>query len=91
VVVSERVSFFEVVRINEDSKHSEIAGKLGHILGISEEDGIIHGYGVWIYDRQEVWSVDPNEFELLGYKDELAASDYGKHSSIGVSPNGRVK
>ena len=89
--MTERVQFFEVVRINDDSKHPEIAGKLGHVLGISEEDGTIHGYGVWIYDKQEVWSVDPEEFELLGYKDDLAASDYGKHGSIRVSPDGRLK
>jgi len=89
--VSSERPFFEVVRVKDNTKAPEISGKLGHILGISEENGTIYSYGVWIYDKQEVWSVDPGEFELLGYKDELAASDYGKHGSIRVSPDGLAK
>jgi hypothetical protein len=91
MVVSHTPDFFDVIRIIDDAKMEEIRGKLGHILGVSEEDGVIYGYGAWIYDFQRVYSVDSDEFELLGYKDELAEADYGKHGSLSVSPDGIVK
>ncbi len=90
-MVSQTPDFFDVVRIAGDKKMDEIGGKLGHILGISEEDGVVQGYGIWVYDFQRVYSVGTDEFELMGYKDELAEADYGKQGSLRVSPDGIVR
>ena len=88
--MSDRLDFFEVVKVRDDHPEPDIAGKLGHVLGVSEEEGILYGYGVWIYDHQQVWSVKPEEIQALGYRDELAAQDYGRHGSLKVSPDGKI-
>ena len=83
--------FFDTIRVSNEARCEEIRGKVGYILGVSEEDGLIYGYSAWIYDFERVSSVGIQGFELLGYKDERAKADYGKHEFLRVDSDGKVK
>ncbi|WP_299177745.1 Imm31 family immunity protein [uncultured Brevundimonas sp.] len=76
--------FFDVVRLNVDAVAPEIRGKSGYIIGMAEEDGVLH-LSAWIYAREEVWSVKAEHLTFLGHKDDVAAAEYRRRSTIRVS------
>ncbi len=41
-------------------------GKKGVIVGISEEDGILYGYGVWVYGENEIDCFDGKDLKPTG-------------------------
>ncbi|MBD3773667.1 MAG: immunity protein 31 [Rhodobacteraceae bacterium] len=90
-MVEAGIGFFEVVRLKDDPALEEAAGLTGHIIGISqdEETGTIHGYGVWVYDLEQVWSVEIDQFDRLGHVDEIAKGEHARRGpAIRVSREG---
>ena len=41
-------------------------GKKGVIVGISEEDGILYGYGVWVHGENEIDCFDGKDLKPTG-------------------------
>jgi len=81
---AQRPEFFDVIRLDANTAAPEIRGELGYILGIVEEDGVLH-LSAWIYSREELWSVKAEHLTFIGHKDEIAAAEYSRRSTILVS------
>lgn len=60
------LSFYEKVRVTNSQKAPECNGKTGVVLGISEEDGTVYGYGVHFSDEEEGYFFPPEELEGTG-------------------------
>lgn len=63
-----KISFYEEVEIipSNNKKNQKWIGKKGGVMGISEENGIIYGYSVKIYDEEFLLSFDKNEVRPTG-------------------------
>ncbi len=61
-----RLSFFEKVRVLKSRELPEYDGKIGVMLGISEEDGKIYGYDVHFPDEEEGCFFPAEELEGTG-------------------------
>lgn len=59
-------SFYEKVRVTNSQKAPECNGKTGVVLGISEENGTVQGYGVHFPDEEEGYFFLPEELEGTG-------------------------
>lgn len=81
---AQRPDFFDVIRLDADMAPAELRGELGYILGMAEENGVLH-LSAWIYSREEVWSVKAEHLTFLGHRDEIAAAEYSRRSTIRVS------
>ena len=59
--------YYEIVRITSCPGNPEMIGKNGYVAGKSYEDGgPVEGYGVFIFDVEEVYSFDSSEIVSLG-------------------------
>lgn len=47
-------------------KNKKYAGKKGGVMGVSEEDGILYGYSIKVYDEEYLLSFDKNEVIPMG-------------------------
>jgi len=58
-----KVGFYQEVEISTDCKerNKKYAGKKGGVMGVSEEDGILYGYSIKLYDEEYLLSFDKNE------------------------------
>ncbi|SFN52188.1 Immunity protein 31 [Izhakiella capsodis] len=58
-----RIGFYQEVKISPDckEKNKKYADKRGGVMGISEEDGIIYGYSIKLYDEEYLLSFDKDE------------------------------
>ncbi|WP_392551927.1 Imm31 family immunity protein [Orbus wheelerorum] len=50
--MNSRLSFFSEVEILAATAQKQLIHQKGVIIGISEEDGVIYGYGVLIHGRE---------------------------------------
>jgi hypothetical protein len=74
------------VEILNTPETKEYAGRKGVILGTSEEDGILYGYGVWI--DEEVVCFTPNQVEKTGV--QFNEEDFYDGTHISVSVDGEL-
>ena len=58
-----KIAFYQEVKISPDSKgkNNKYAGKKGGVMGISEEDGVLYGYSIKLYDEEYLLSFDKDE------------------------------
>ncbi|UAN22230.1 immunity protein 31 [Enterobacter sp. JBIWA003] len=58
-----KIDFYQEVEISPDCKETnkKYAGKKGEVMGISEEDGILYGYSIKLYDEEYLLSFDKDE------------------------------
>ena len=73
-MTSERIDFYHEVQIKDDAKTPEYRGKRGAILGISEENGVLYGYGVMIHGMDFVVCFDKDEVFPTGAR--FSREDY---------------
>ncbi|MBC9131784.1 immunity protein 31 [Frischella sp. Ac13] len=50
--MTQQFNFYEEVEILPNCEHPEYIGKKGVVMGVSEEDGVIFGYAVDLYDAE---------------------------------------
>jgi hypothetical protein len=79
------MDFHSVVRMTERAPE-EVRGMLGYILGWAPESDP-PGLGVWVYDLAEVWLIEADIVEPMGWKDEIAANA-SKGAILRVSKDG---
>jgi hypothetical protein len=66
-----KLGFFEKVKVISSSKFPAKIGRVGVMLGISEEDGKIYDYAVYFLEGDGVFIFDPEELQGTGeYVDE---------------------
>lgn len=59
--------YYEIVAVIACPSNPDLIGKEGYIAGKSYEDGgPVEGYGVFIFDIEEVYSFDETEIVTLG-------------------------
>jgi hypothetical protein len=56
-----RIAFFERVVIQNSRRFPEMNGRTGVVLGVSEEDGHVFGYSVFLNDKVELVSFEADE------------------------------
>jgi len=87
--MSKRIDFYDEVRVVRDIEgYPELRGKTGVVMGISEEDGILYGYGVSFDDLSHGYSFSADEVEPTGRK--FKREDFYDGSSISVTADGKL-
>lgn len=61
-----RLGFYEKARVSNSQKFPEYNGKVGVVLGISEEDGKIYAYDLGFPGGLEGCMFPPEELESVG-------------------------
>ncbi|MBD8216629.1 Imm31 family immunity protein [Erwinia persicina] len=63
-----KIGFYQEVEISPSckEKNKKYAGKKGGVMGLSEEDGILYGYSIKLYDEEYLLSFDKNEVIPMG-------------------------
>ena len=63
-----KIDFYQEVEISPDckEKNKKYAGKKGGVMGISEENGILYGYSIKLYDEEYLLSFDKDEVIATG-------------------------
>ncbi|MBK0035809.1 immunity protein 31 [Erwinia sp. S43] len=56
-----KIGFYQEVKISSDCQNKKYAGKKGGVMGVSEEDGVLYGYSVKLYDEEYLLSFDKDE------------------------------
>lgn len=58
-----KIGFYQEVEIifGCKDKNKKYAGKKGGVMGISEEDDILYGYSIKLYDEEYLLSFDKSE------------------------------
>ncbi len=71
-----KIGFYQEVEISPESKekNKKYAGKKGGVMGISEEDGILYGYSIKLYDEEYLLSFD--KFEVIPTGKQLTQEDF---------------
>lgn len=61
-----RIVFYEEVIVRHDNKN--YGDEMGVVLGVSEEDSVLYGYSVFLYDYRLVFSFDKGDLIATGKK-----------------------
>lgn len=71
-----KIGFYQEVEISTSCKEKNkiYIGKKGGVMGISEEDGILYGYSIKLYDKENLLSFDKNE--LIPTGKQLTQDDF---------------
>ncbi|MCS4494077.1 hypothetical protein ACVWWU_002531 [Pantoea sp. PA1] len=69
-----KIGFYQEVEIIFGCKNKKYAGKKGGVMGISEEDGILYGYSIKLYDEEYLLSFDKSE--VLPTGKQLTQDDF---------------
>jgi len=85
---NEKLEFYEEVKINNDMDDPSLRGKIGVIMGISEEDGVVYGYSVCLKDMKYSYSFSVDEVSPTGRR--FKREDFYDGSNIGVSQDGKL-
>lgn len=58
-----KISFYQEVKISDNckEKNKKYIGKKGGVMGVSEEDGILYGYSIKLYEEEYLLSFDKDE------------------------------
>ncbi|WP_407274375.1 hypothetical protein V6C39_01010 [Dickeya ananatis] len=61
--MEKKIGFYQEVRISPNckEKNKEYIGKKGGVMGVSEEDGVLYGYSIKLYDEEYLLSFDKDE------------------------------
>jgi len=86
--MNRKIDLYEEVRIMDSAENTELQGKIGVVLGISEEDGIVQSYAVDFDDLPYVYSVSANCVIPTGRK--FKREDFYDGTSISVSQDGEL-
>ena len=68
--------FYQEVEISPSCKgrNKKYIGKKGGVMGVSEEDGILYGYSIKLYDEEYLLSFDKDEVIPTGK--QLTQNDF---------------
>jgi len=83
-----KLDFYTEVEISQHADNAELRGKIGVIMGISEEDGIIYGYSVSFKDLPYCHAVGVDEVSPTGRT--FKREDFYDGSRIAVSADGKL-
>ncbi|AWH88629.1 Imm31 family immunity protein [Limnobaculum parvum] len=63
-----KINFYQEVEVLSgcNSKNKKYVGKKGGVMGVSEENGILYGYSVKLYDEEYLLSFDKDEIVATG-------------------------
>ena len=78
------LSPFDVVVITSDFEDAEVRGKRGYVIGEVTEIQI----GVFVYDAERVWCLDPRDVKATGERDRDAQKNRG--AVIRVNEHGEI-
>lgn len=78
------LSPFDVVVITSDFEDAEVRGKRGYVVGEVTEIQI----GVFVYDAERVWCLDPRDVKATGERERDAQENRG--ASIRVNEHGEI-
>jgi hypothetical protein len=82
-----KFDFYEVVTINTTNpKKSYLNGQRGAVLGKAENADGGHGYDIWIYKFNEVFSLDEEELLATGEFDKRESFYSGESIRVSVDP-----
>lgn len=58
-----KIGFYQEVKISDNckEKNKKYTGKKGGIMGVSEEDGILYGYSIKLYEEDYLLYFDKDE------------------------------
>lgn len=58
-----KISFYQEVKISANckEKNKKYIGKKGGVMGVIEEDGILYGYSIKLYEEEYLLSFDKDE------------------------------
>jgi hypothetical protein len=72
----EKINFYQEVEISPacNEKNRKYSGKRGGVMGVSEENGILYGYSIKLYDEECLLYFGKNEVIPTGKK--RTQSDY---------------
>lgn len=85
-----KFKFFEKVIVSSDEPSLRmINGRLGAILGISDDEGHGFSYSVHIYEYGVGWAVIESDLEPTGEFDSREAFYGGDSVQVGVDDKGR--
>lgn len=63
-----KIGFYQEIEITSccKDKNKNYVGKKGGVMGISEEDGVLYGYSIKLYDEEYLLSFDKDEVVPTG-------------------------
>lgn len=63
-----KIEFYQEVEIFSGckEKNKKYAGKRGGVMGVSEENGVLYGYSIKLYDEEYLLSFDKDEVVATG-------------------------
>ncbi|MBK4783039.1 MAG: hypothetical protein FT714_00080 [Pantoea sp. Pent] len=63
-----KIGFYQEIEITSGckDKNKKYVGKKGGVMGISEEDGVLYGYSIKLYDEEYLLSFDKDEVVPTG-------------------------
>ena len=71
-----KINFYQEVKISCDcnEKNKKYAGKKGGVMGVSEEEGVIYGYSIKLYEEEYLLYFD--KFEVIPTGKQLTQDDF---------------
>lgn len=57
----DRINYYAEVEILPTTKHKQYIGRIGVVMGISEEDGIVSGYAVLLHNKDTIDCFDKED------------------------------
>ena len=63
-----KIDFYQEITISSDCKEAnkKYAGEKGGVMGVSEEDGILYGYSIKLYNEEYLLYFDKDEVIVTG-------------------------
>lgn len=63
-----KIGFYQEITISPDCKeiNKKYAGEKGGVMGVSEEDGILYGYSIKLYNEEYLLYFDKDEVIATG-------------------------
>jgi len=83
-----KIDLFDEVKITDNCKNSELIGKIGVVIGVSEEDGIVYGYSVRSSDLPHSYSFSVYEVNPTGKR--FKREEFYDGTSLSVSKDGEL-
>ena len=65
-MMNSKLNFFSEVEILPTAPQKQFVKKKGVIIGISEEDGVLYGYGILIHGREELDFFEAQDIKPTG-------------------------
>jgi len=86
--MKQKINVYDEVQITDDCENSELRGKIGVVMGISEEDGTVYGYSVHFAHLPHSYSFSVDEVTPTGRK--FKREDFYDGTNISVSQDGKL-